>query len=256
PHLDLDSSLGQRQHDEDTVVLALLANTASVVFKEFVRVFADVTEWLERWHRGDDNDVAGGGFQRPNHAIDLCRGRGIDHSCEVVDWLHQLGQSRSFALERGDRDGLARADHSGRLDGSPQTRQHDRERQDDQNVRPPPLNRVRATRGLHGVADHPSTYFTRRSAALRYVGKIRAASADEMSVTCASLTTSVTTPGGSCSARSTCRAAADGSCVSEPCSRARLASRAANGAADCTMSSASASLRQRVSRKPSRRCSK
>ena len=41
-----------------------------------------------------------------------------------------------------------------------------------------------------------------------------------------------------------------------PCSRARLVISAAKGAADRTMSTASASARPRVSRKPSRRCSR
>ena len=67
--LDPDAALLQRHHDQQAVVLALLADAAAVVLEQLVRVLADVAEGLEGRHGRDDDDVAGRGLELADHLV-------------------------------------------------------------------------------------------------------------------------------------------------------------------------------------------
>src|SRR5262249_29318614 len=152
-------ALIEREQDENAVVLAFLADAASMVLEQFVRVLPDVAVRFDRLHRGDDHDVARGVLERADHPIHLGGAARVDDMSEVVD---RLGQLRQAVRSSGDGDG-------------------EQQRGDDRLQQP------------HRQCQ-PSTNVTSRSTASRYDGKMRSASVDEISVTRASRMTSDTMP--------------------------------------------------------------
>ena len=63
-----------------------------MVLEQLDRVLDDVTERLDRRDCRHDNDVAGRGLQRANHAVHLPGAFRIDDPREVVHWLSELGE--------------------------------------------------------------------------------------------------------------------------------------------------------------------
>ena len=73
--LDPDLPFLERQHDQQAVVLALVADAAAVILEQLVGVLADVAVPRDGRHRGDDDDVAAGRLEGAAQRIDGARSR-------------------------------------------------------------------------------------------------------------------------------------------------------------------------------------
>src|SRR5207253_506433 len=191
---DPDLALFLREQDEDAVVFSLLADPFPVILEQLVGVLTDVAERLDRGDGGDDDDVACGGFELPDDAVDRGRAVGVDHVSEVVDGLRELG-NRFHESNRRDRKARRETLCCQRKDENSEEENPECEAAAGEAIRTARVHR----------ALQPSTNLTRRSTASRYAGNIRSASSEEISVTCASLTIPLTDPPGTASVRSMCR---------------------------------------------------
>src|SRR5262249_32285590 len=93
---DPDATFFYRDQNEQPVVLALLADAASVVLEQFRGVFADVAVRFDGWNSRDHHDVSAGIFQRADLAIHFGFAFGVDDVREIV---HRFGERR----KRGGR---------------------------------------------------------------------------------------------------------------------------------------------------------
>ena len=93
-HLDLHAAIFYRQHHEQPVVFALVANATPAVLEHLHRVLTEVGVRRERLDCCDDYDVACCLLQRQDAPFNLGLARRIDDAREIVDGLCQLSWQR------------------------------------------------------------------------------------------------------------------------------------------------------------------
>src|SRR6185437_14021669 len=89
------ATIVDRDHDEQPIVFAFVADAASTVFEQLHRVLVDVGEGLEGAYGGDDDNVAARRLEREDAFRHLALAASVDDVCKVVD---RCGQLRQLAL--------------------------------------------------------------------------------------------------------------------------------------------------------------